>query len=192
MTGRFHTFVLALAVGGTACSSDSEGDSPRPDAGPDGRGSGGSSGNAGTGGSGGTSAGASGLGGTSGAAGTGASAGSAGRGGSGGALDAGGCTAAANCASGQSCCVTMSIENNALRRASATCTATCNPREGSTGSGALITSVSCATASNCATVRNEFGVPYPRCCSVPGFAVGVCVSETYAAATFEPAGGTCL
>jgi hypothetical protein len=41
-------------------------------------------------------------------------------------------------------------------------------------------------------VRNEFGVAYSECCSIDGFATGVCVSETHAFSTFEPAGGTCL
>jgi hypothetical protein len=86
----------------------------------------------------------------------------------------------------------MSIENNALESASSMCTATCAPRAGSTGSGALITSLGCAAKSDCSSVRNEFGVAYNQCCSMPGFSTGVCVSETHAFSTFEPAGGTCL
>jgi hypothetical protein len=86
----------------------------------------------------------------------------------------------------------MNIANNALESASSTCTAMCAPRAGSTGSGARITSVSCTAASDCAGVRGEFGVAYSECCSIQGFSSGVCVSETHAFSTFEPAGGTCL
>jgi hypothetical protein len=86
----------------------------------------------------------------------------------------------------------MSIESDALESASAECTSACDIRAGSTGSGAVVVSVACATAADCSGVRNEFGVAYSECCTIPGYAVGVCVSETHAFSTFEPAGGTCL
>ena len=103
------------------------------------------------------------------------------------------CDGAEDCASG-SCCVSLDLTTTApegvAAKGSATCASTC-PISASSGSYYFDESVACHSGADCAAiVDDQFGVPQSNCCVAAGFAVGECVSDTYAA-IFQMGGGTC-
>jgi hypothetical protein len=98
------------------------------------------------------------------------------------------CDGAEDC-SGKRCCVSMHFSDQGVVSSEAACNSTCKAQDASSNDY-IARGPACHAQSECAGVKDDYGVPYSECCKGPGSPISVCMSQTFAS-EIKKSGGDC-